>query len=413
MSVGFATGNNIPASPPLRAGANAVYDTKFALWALFFFATSMASWQYLSDQPERYAWLLADFVVACLFLRYQSQFINLSLTNIVFMSWPVLACVSALWSLAPGTSLYHGLQFLMTTLVAFLLCVQFRLQQLVEVIFWGMLLAAFVTLAAAILPPNTGIDWMGNWRGAFPTKNVMGDAMVLLVVCGVCLFLQGRLRLVTSVGILIGFFLIVMTRSATPLLSILLTLAPLPFAYAYVRGRSVFMTVFGLTCVVTAVAAIIAYVAIVYYEIDPVALVLGAVGKERTLTGRTWLWDLAREAIDNGPFLGLGFKGYWDSPPAGMLQVRATFHQTIFFFHNNFLEVQVAYGIIGPILLSLGIVVAVVRVLRRLFYAVDPIEIWPLLIIVQVIIQSPVQYPLMVNHSLWHVAFIVAAVIRK
>src|SRR5690606_32329548 len=99
-------------------------------------------------------WLLADLAAVGLFFRYQSQFINLMLSNLVFMSWPLIACLSAIWSIAPALSFNHGVQLLMTTLVAFLLCIQLRLDQFIAVFFCAMLAAALITLASQILTPD-------------------------------------------------------------------------------------------------------------------------------------------------------------------------------------------------------------------------------------------------------------------
>ncbi len=413
MTIVPMTGDGAARAPRTPLYSSIALYVRYVLWGLFVLCSSTALWQYTSDHPERYAWLIADFTVACLLLRYQSQFINIALSNPIFTSWGLIAAVSAAWSAAPSVSLYQGIQLLMTTLVAFLICIHLRLHQFVAIIFWAMLVAAVVALVSAVLPPNIGIDYVGNWRGAFPSKNVMGDAMILLIISACCLFLQGRWRLISTGAIALGMFLIFMTRSATPILSVFLTLAPVPYAYALVRGRTAFLFLLGITLTIASGAVIIAYITISYYGADPVGAVLSLVGKERSLTGRTLLWDLAADAIEKRPWLGYGYNGYWAHPPAEMLQVRAAFRQAIAFFHNNFLEVTVAYGVIGPILLLLGIIVALVRSVRRLFYTVDPIEIWPLLIVLQVLIQAPVQNPLLANHSLWHVVFVAAAVIRR
>lgn len=412
MTVGVMTGDGAAQWPRVRHDP-AVVDTKYVLGCIFFLCISMGIWQFASDNAERYAWLVADFTCALLLWKYQSQFINLAMSNVVFMCWPILALVSAVWSFAPAITLYHGMQLLMTTLVAFLICIKFRLEQLIGMLFWAMLMAAIVALVSGLLLPAKGIDFAGSWRGGFPSKNVLGDCMVLLVISSACLFLQRRWRLWTAAGAVLGMLLIFMTRSATPILSVFMTLAPLPFAYALLRSRALFLMLVGATLVAAAVAIVGFYVAITYFDTDPIGIVLSSVGKDRTLTGRTLLWELAHRAIDTGPWLGYGFKGYWASPPAEMLQVRASFGQAINFFHNNFLEVTVAYGPIGPILLTLGILVAFVRGIHRSFTAVQPVDIWPLLITIQVAIQAPVQYPLMVNHNLWQVIFVAAAVIRR
>lgn len=411
--IAYSMTGDTGAWPSYASRHAALIDRTGALWAVFFMAISTGLWQHVSDDAERVSWLLADFIAFCLFFRYQSQFINLSLGNIVYVSWPLLACVSAIWSLAPAATLYSGVQFIMTTVVAFLICIQLRLEQIVAVVFWGMLLAAIVVLITALVAPSVGIDYVGSWRGGFPTKNVMGDAMILLVLCASCLYLQGRWRVLTATAAVVGIVLIFLTRSATPIVSVFLSLAPLPFAYAYLRGRGPFMILTGLTLFAAGIAGVAAYIATTYFHVDIVGDFLALLGKERTLTGRTVLWNLAQEAIEERPWLGFGFNGYWSDPPAGMLQVRVAFGQKLTFFHNNYLEVAVAYGFIGPFLLSLGILIAALRSIHRVLFATQPVDIWPLLIVIQVTIQTFVQYPLMTNHSMWHVVFLAAAIARR
>lgn len=413
MTAHVVTGADAEGWPGPAAHHDAVLDRTCALWTVFFLAISMAIWQHVSDHAERVAWLLADFVGFCLIFRYQSQFINLALGNIVYVSWPLLACVSAVWSTSATLTLYSGLQFVMTTVIAFLICIQLRLEQIVAVIFWAMLSAAGIALATAVVDLSVAIDYVGSWRGGFPTKNVMGDAMILLVLCACCLFLQGRWRTITALAAVVGIILIFLTRSATPIVSVFISLAPLPFAYAYLRGKTSFLVLTGLALLVTGIAGASAYIATVYFHVDVIGDFLASLGKERTLTGRTVLWNLAREAIDERPWLGFGYNGYWVNPPSGMLQVRAAFGQELTFFHNNYLEVAVAYGVIGPVLLTLGIIIAFLRCIRRVLLASSPIEFWPLLVVIQVTIQTFVQYPLMTNHSMWHVVFLIAAIARK
>ena len=151
-----------------------------------------------------------------------------------------------------------------------------------------------------------------------------------------------------------------------------------------------------------------------YFGTDPIDFLLDLVGKDRTLTGRTLLWDMAEQAIEERPWLGFGYKGYWADRPAEMLQLLSSFGlQQVPYFHNNYLEVAVAFGVIGPILLILGILIALFRTLRGALTATQAIEIWPLLIVIATIIKTFVENPLVWNHGIWHVLFIVAAVIRR
>ena len=412
MAAVTASGDSAGGLPPRRIAVTSASGTKYVLWCIFILVTGGALSAITPRAWIQIAWLLADFAALLLFLRYQSQFLNIALSNGVFMSWPILACASAAWSVSPELSLSHGLQLLMTTLVAFLICIQFRLEQFIIVVFCALLAAAIVTLGTEVLLPH--INQEPQWRGGFPHKNLMGDTMGLLVLTSCCLFLQGRWQRITLAAAGLGLFLLFMSESATATLSLLICLLPLPFAYMRLRSISTFMCVLGGLLVIGALAGVGGYIAIAYFGADPIDFILESVGKDRTLTGRTLLWDMAERAIDEKPWLGFGFKGYWTDRPAEMLQLLRSFGlQQLPFFHNNYLEVAVAFGVIGPIVLVAGILIALRRTVYQAVTASQMIDIWPLLIVIATIIKTFVENPLFWNHGLWHVLFIVAAVIRR
>jgi O-antigen ligase len=326
------------------------------------------------------------------------------------VSWPLIACLSTLWSISPNLSLSHGIQLLMTTLVAFLICVQLRLHQFITIFFCALLAAAIVTLGTELLSLNvvTGTGWYGS----FPHKNIMGSAMSLLVITSLCLFLQGQWRAVSLFAVGLGLFLIAKSNSAAAVLSLAMTLAALPFAYAFVRDRTTFTIVLGSALICGAVGALGLYAAMIIVGIDPIDIVLSSVGRERTLTGRTLLWDLAEAAIQSRPWLGFGYKAYWTNIPAEMRDLVSVVGG-VFHFHNNYLDVAVAFGFIGPILLALGVLTGLARSLRMLLAGTEPIDAWPFLIVVMIVILTFVENPLVWNHNMWHVLFVAVAVIRK
>jgi O-antigen ligase len=399
-----SSADGLPSKPAIA------FNLKFALWTIFIFITSMAI-RTVGTYPTQIAWMLADLAAVGLFFRYQSQFINIFLSNLVFVSWPLIACLSALWSIAPLLSFEHGVQLLMTMLVAFLMCIQLRLEQLITVVFWALLLAAGLTFVSELVSPSQIIGEPG-WRGNFPHKNVMGSTMAILVVTACCLFLAGRQRLISFAAVLLGLFLIAKSSSAAAVLSLAATLGPLPFAYAYLRGRAFSLILTGTALVVAAVGGFGLYILMIAVGIDPVDIVLNSVGKDRTLTGRTMLWDMAEEAIENRPLLGFGFKAYWTDIPAEMRVLLSTVGG-VFHFHNNYLDVAVAFGFIGPILLALGVITALWRSLRTLFFGTDAIDAWPLFIVLQATILTFVESLLFWNHNMWQVLFIAVAVVRR
>jgi exopolysaccharide production protein ExoQ len=99
-----------------------------------------------------------------------------------------------------------------------------------------------------------------------------------------------------------------------------------------------------------------------------VDLVLGAFGKDSTLTGRTYLWQQGIEAAAQHPFFGVGYQGYWVqgfSEPERLWDEFYIASRTGFHFHNTFIETTVETGLIGVSLLVAILLTAVVGHLKR------------------------------------------------
>lgn len=380
------------------------------LWTLFLMATSTGFRTY-GTAPIAAAWWIADLSALALFLRYQSQFINLALGNLVFMSWPLVACLSALWSIAPMLSFTQGLQLLMTILVAFLACIQLRLERLVMAVFSAMFIVALATLASHVLGIGEGV-YERAWRGFFSHKNIMGGSMAILILTALCLFLAGRWRRISLAGAALGFFLLAKSQSAAALMTLAASLVFIPFAYVYFHSRMATLLMSGAAIIAAAVGGAALYGLMIAFGLDPIDAILSAVGKDRTLTGRTLLWDLAADSYEANPMLGVGFKAYWTNVPAEMRDLLMTVGG-VFHFHNNYLDAAVAFGFIGPILLALGVLVGLGRTTRDALVGRDMLDVWPLLIAVQTTVLTFVENPLMWNHNIWQFLFVAIAVVRR
>ena len=113
-----------------------------------------------------------------------------------------------------------------------------------------------------------------------------------------------------------------------------------------------------------AVAIVAIAIVSVGLNLGAMDLLLGAFGKDSTLTGRTYLWAQGWEAAAQAPMLGAGYQAYWVQgfPEAERLweefyiTTRSGFH-----FHNTYIEVLVELGFVGFALLAL----VMARVLAR------------------------------------------------
>jgi O-antigen ligase len=380
------------------------------LWVVFLFGVSSAVRSILPGvhNPERYFWLPADLVVTLWVLLRPEQAARMMRENAILMLWAGVACLSALWSLTPDVSLYHGIQLLMTILVGFLLCANWHGVRILQFLFIALLAVQLLSLAVVALNPAWGISPWGEWRGAFTHKNELGNMMALQILTALVLFLHGwRPRLAGS-ALLLAAGLIVMSRSGTGLVALLFALSVLPLALCYLRGSGLFSFAAGAALLMAACAMLIFSVG----GVSPMDLMLSKLGKDETLTGRTVLWDFGLAAFKDRPWLGHGFKGYWESPLTTALQLREVMGQDLWFFHNMFIEVSVAFGVLGPMLLIAGLAIALSRSMSAFVREPRALCLWPLLFLLYLLPYVLAENPLFQNHSLLQLLFVAAMCAR-
>src|SRR3546814_13074421 len=111
---------------------------------------------------------------------------------------------------------------------------------------------------------------------------------------------------------------------------------------------------------------------------NPVDLALEALGKERTLTGRSVLWEFALRMIEVRPWLGNGFDAFWnvgDGSTGSYLQyvIRADVKH----FHNSYLDIPVQLGAVGLALTLSFLLLFAWRPLALLRFAAAPLAALP------------------------------------
>ena len=378
-----------------------------ALWVIFMVGTSSVSVPGLVS-PERYFWLPADVFLALLFLPKLKEFVTLMANNKALLSWPLMAILSSVWSFSPGISAYHGVQLLLTVLAALLFCMHVNRMRMLQVVFASVICTQLLSIMTVALAPGYGIAFGGEWKGAFPHKNVLGMAMALQILTGVCLLLHGWRPFLTGATVLLAVALLLLSRSGTSILATVVSLAPLPAAMFYRQGHYWF----SLFLAVLSFAGAAAIGVAVWADVDLLATILAGVGKDQTLTGRTLLWDIGIDAFFDRPWFGHGFKGYWQSPDTTVEYLRVISGHDLWFFHNNFIEVAVAFGVFGFSIFVLGIFYAFVKGVGDFAYDREYITLWSLMFVIYVCFLCLGESPLFSNHSLHQFLLVAAVAVR-
>ncbi|MFL1463816.1 O-antigen ligase family protein [Roseococcus sp. DSY-14] len=310
--------------------------------------------------------------------------------RVLLRLWPfllVLALVlaSAAWSQSPGHTLRRSL-----ALVALLACVASTGALLGVGRFFRILLgvvAALIlaSLAEAALRPAVGFDtgdYANAIRGVFPQKNVTGLAMLFAALALSFLVLErGRLRWTDGAWLAALLAMLVLTRSTTSLLLTAVVAGVTLLALWAARG-GLWGAAAALATALGLVAAAVAFAGLGtqgFFDL---------IGKDSSLTGRTFIWDGVWRVIAGRPLLGHGYAAFW---LGGAREVRALAELVAWEVpnaHSGYLEVLLQLGWAGLALVGLMALATVALALRAALRGQVALALWAVLVLAVVAVMN-------------------------
>ena len=149
------------------------------------------------------------------------------------------------------------------------------------------------------------------------------------------------------------FFLIIMSRSTTALLTAVFYLAG-ACVFLLWRRKGPLVAVGVMTVIFTLLSALF----VVGWGTSSA---FNAFGKDSTLTGRTAIWPLVVELVEKRPLLGWGYRAMWQSGDPMTAWIDSVVGFKVPSSHNAFLEIALELGWTGLALMSLFIFAALRR----------------------------------------------------
>ena len=284
---------------------------------------------------------------------------------------PVFAFISVAWSQYPEFSLNASIQFFLTTAIAI-----WAGSLVTPRTFMSALLTALTIINIAGLVLDGGASFQGETPliGVFDSKNQEAFYALMQLLAALTIIIdrsQARItRLIALMAILLAPVCLLLAQSTGALVfgtpAILLCLLLPVLARLPMVARASIVAV-ALVVVVSTVIAIGAFV-------DDFSAVLDLLGKDSTLTGRAYVWQRAREFIEQAPLLGVGYQAFWrvGNPPAEDLWAAALEESGAGFnFHNTYLHTTVELGYIGLALLVITLVWMAIRLCRGIILNPD------------------------------------------
>ncbi len=321
-------------------------------------------------------WLMAYACVAIIFIASSERSISILIRHWPVFLIPALAILSTLWTSAPTRTPVAGFQLFMTTLIAVMISQVMSTRQLMLALLIGQavgFLFSLVNIIAPIIPASSPIN--GSLIGIYGHKTAFGYSAVLTSFALLAwLSFRGKEAWGFLLALLISP-LVINTQSTTAIgsfsivfvLFFLLSLRQFPV----IPARRILLL---LTMIMGS-----AVTCLVMFSQTLTSVILTALGKTTTLTGRTELWQIAIDIWRDAPLLGVGFSAFWHSSEHVMSvnHIRVYVDDRLDGFHNAFLECLVAMGGIGALILIMTVSIAAFRLSALIFkYLSHDAMIW-------------------------------------
>jgi hypothetical protein len=304
-----------------------------------------------SASPDNYVQLATYMLVAALVLHHRRLLLTghpRSLRKGPFIAWPTIALVSTLWSLVPLFTFIRALQLFVPIALALLMVRIWLISPDVAADIWNRTLRLFVQTVTILVFVSfaTGFwrDQRFTWPGAQPgtAASYISLALVILLAAGRSSLGFGASGYVSRVALFAATLYLGETRGV--LAGVLVALAVLLWLSARRKPLTSYLglTYYALTLGLVLIAA----------RADVMAYILrgGTTEGVTSLDGRIPLWtdSIALVSDANKWFLGFGY-----GAARVLLPHLASWAGTA---HSSWVEILLAIGILGPLLLAADVV---------------------------------------------------------
>lgn len=272
----------------------------------------------------------------------------------------LLALLSIAWATNPELTARRSVALAGTTLFGAYLASRFSIHELLRLVGWAFIIVIASSILSALVIPGYGImrePHAGAWRGVFSHKNALGRAMALGAIVLSLLANKRPLReWLFSLSAIVAVLTVFYSQSASSfvvLIACVIAIRLLPTLRSH-SSAALFFVLFGL---------LIASSAAVLFVVSPMDL-LGLLGRDPSLTGRTELWQLAMTAVTDRPWFGYGYSSFWLGWSGPSAEIWARLNWEPPHAHNGVIDMLLNLGVIGLALF-------VTTITRALSYGVE------------------------------------------
>lgn len=286
---------------------------------------------------------------------------------VLLIVFPLFALASSLWSPLPSHSAYLAVAMLLMLACVYSMCrvIGFRA--------WlrGLLYGGAAVLCVAIASNDYAVDGITrtpSLAGMMGSKNMVGFFSEITVICAAMSMLseprwRNRIAALCCMGL--GCAALYLSHSATSLVSLLVALAAMGWAFVVFRAskENRKLMLLASLCVLMLVVGFIT-------ALGGGDGLFSLLGKDVTLTGRTYLWQEGLRIANERVLLGHGYGAFWveGQPDAERLwDAFFILDRKGFHFHNCLVQALVDLGVFGVAIIVALMVLSTAFVIRAMW----------------------------------------------
>lgn len=360
---------------PVRSGAPAhrttlpdVVEYVFAGAVLLFLSEALLGPLFNPLQLEdgapwlRQLWLPVYALTALAALMRLPDMVRVFWGGVLLAPLLLLAGLSQQWSIAPDITIRRTIALSFTGLFSLYLAARFSWRQLLNLLAAVFLVLAVGSYISVLVAPGWAVHATihpGAWKALWFEKNGLGQIMTWgVLACASAALLTPARRPLWMFAALLCAGLVLFSTSKTSLLGLMLVAGGLTGVAGLRRG--------GLLAVATLWLGLTAAALAVAVAVFAPELILDALGKDPTLTGRTDIWASVLRRVEEHPWQGYGYGAFWAVEEGPVGYVRSEVNWEAPTAHNGWLELLLSFGWTGVLLFAVHLTVTAAAALTSL-----------------------------------------------
>lgn len=286
-------------------------------------------------------------------ILHESKLFDLLIKNWLLLAIPLLAIISSAWSDIPLLTLRGGIQLLLTTVFAMIITAVVRFDSFIKITGICFFITMFLCLTSDRYAIN-GMTGEHSLIGIFDSKNFLSMNAALSVLVGFVVYSNTNFRpKVKTFGLVLVVLSFLVLLKANSLGSIVITILVMLLSFLYIFYQKVKLSLFvrvQFNWLIVVSFLLLVATLIVIGNSSTFDNVMYDLGKDPTLTGRTFIWSRGLESIAENPVFGLGYQSafYVGNPLAEEIWEFAHVPSGAGFnFHNMYIDITVEMGLLG------------------------------------------------------------------